>query len=65
MDAVQRRRAVRLSLPGGRAGLRLRPGGPFFCQPADHCGDIALLRAGGLDIAATPGAICSPAPPPV
>lgn len=65
MDAVQRRaRAVRLSLPGGRAGLRLRPGGPFFCQPADHCGGHRPAEGRGLDIAATPRGYLLPRPTP-
>lgn len=64
MDAVQRRAALSdyLSQAAGPVSASVLAA-RFSVSRQIIVGDIALLRAGGLDIAATPGAICSPAPP--
>lgn len=64
MDAVQRRAALSdyLSQAAGPVSASVLAA-RFSVSRQIIVGDIALLRAGGLDIAATPRAICSPPHP--
>ncbi|MEI3141665.1 MAG: HTH domain-containing protein [Lawsonibacter sp.] len=66
MDAQERRQAVARRLEGGqRAGERRRLAREHSVSRQIIVGDIALLRAGGLDIAATPRGYMIQRSPPV
>lgn len=66
MDAVQRRAALSdyLSQAAGPVSASVLAA-RFSVSRQIIVGDIALLRAGGWTSPPPPGAICSPAPPPV
>lgn len=65
MDASSAGRAAPTTLPGGGPVSASVLAARFSVSRQIIVGDIALLRAGGLDIAATPRGYLLPRPPPV